>query len=145
MLPGTPAAIVTADDHAYGAALLVIERVRSVTLCPAARPGHAPRRARTYTCDAVCYSGGVRPADDLAYQALASGSLVLSLADGAAPGPAEPYAVPPGGVGSGQDAPGALRQGLWLAGLVAGAASAAEAVAQGEAAGSAAASRIRGA
>jgi hypothetical protein len=95
-------------------------RVRSVTLHPLDRPGRVPRRARTYACDTVCYSAGVRPADDLAYQALCRGSVVLSDRGTAASG-----------------------GGPLLAGLVAGVATASEAMAQGEAAGKAAAERAR--
>ncbi len=93
-------------------------RVRSVTLHPLDRPGRVPRRARTYACDTVCYSAGVRPADDLAYQARCRGSVVLSDLGTAASG-GDPL----------------------LAGLVAGVDTAPEAMAQGEAAGKAAAER----
>jgi len=109
-----------------------IDRVRSVTLRPADR---SRRRARTYACDTVCCSAGVRPADDLAYQASCSGSVVLSAAVAEASGGSERGAGP----GAASDA--AAPAGPLLAGLVAGAVTAAEAVTQGEAAGKAAAER----
>ncbi|HSL94489.1 MAG TPA: 2Fe-2S iron-sulfur cluster-binding protein [Thermoleophilia bacterium] len=98
-------------------------RVRSVTLRAAERPGGVPRRARTYACDTICYAAGARPADDLAYQALCRGSVVLS-ALGAAPG-------------------AGAAAGPLLAGFVAGFVTPAEAIAHGEAAGTAAAHRVR--
>jgi sarcosine oxidase subunit alpha len=112
-----------------------IDQVRSVTLRPADRPGRPRRRARSYDCDTVCYSAGVRPVDDLAYQASCSGSVVLSAATMQASGGTDRGA----GLGAASDAPA----GPWLAGLVAGAVTAAQAIAQGEAAGKAAAERAR--
>jgi len=120
-----------------------IDRVRSVTLRPADRPGRTPRSARTYACDTVCYAAGVRPADDLAYQALCGGSVVLA-APGA--GTAQPTGRSSAvgtdathGVASDAAAPAVPL----LAGLAAGAVTAADATAQGEAAGKVAAERAR--
>jgi len=125
-------------------------RVRSVTLTPRDLPGRARRRPRSYACDTICYSNGMRPADDLAYQALASGSLVLSapgdvttgaavtgdaVTGAAVPGGASPGGASPTGAAREEGGPGPRRPGLRLAGLVAGATSAQDAVAQGEAAG----------
>jgi sarcosine oxidase subunit alpha len=76
-------------------------------------------RTVKYECDLVCISAGTRPADDLAYQALSRGSVVLSV---------------------GEPAPGST--GPWLAGLVAGAGTAELANEQGAAAGSAAAMHV---
>jgi len=76
-------------------------------------------RARRFDCDLVCIAAGARPADDLAYQATARGSLVLRAGEAAA-----------NDAGAG---------GPWLAGLVAGAVTVEDAAAQGTAAGSAAA------
>jgi sarcosine oxidase subunit alpha len=95
-----------------------------------------PVRHRS-VCDTVCVGAGLRPADDLAYQAAARGSIVLS-------GPPDLEA----GV-SRADAPVAERPspptdhtgapaGPWLAGLVAGVCSPEAAIAQAEAAGRAA-------
>lgn len=113
-----------------------IDRVRSATLRPAGRPGAAPRRARTYECDTVCYSAGARPADDLAYQASCAGSVVLSdrgaeAGEGAAPG-----------VGAGAASVVPAPASPLLAGLITGDVTAAQAIAQGEAAGKAAAERV---
>jgi sarcosine oxidase subunit alpha len=114
-----------------------IDRVRSVTLRPADRPGAAPRRARTYECDTVCYSAGARPADDLAYQASCAGSVVLSAADPEASGGTDRGAS----LVAVSDAPAPA--GPLLAGLITGDVTAAQAIAQGEAAGTAAAERAR--
>jgi len=84
--------------------------------------GH--RRTLRHDCDLVCISAGVRPADDLAYQAMSRGSLLLSTA---------------GTVDEG------VAGGPWLAGLVAGACDADLAIEQGTAAGSAAARQPRAA
>lgn len=81
-------------------------------------------RALRFDCDLVCISAGVRPADDLAYQATSRGSLVLSPTEAS---------------------DRASDEGPWLAGLVAGARSADAAIAQGRAAGSAAARHARAA
>jgi len=110
-------------------------RVRSVTLHPLGQPGRPPRRARSYACDTICCSAGVRPADDLAYQASCSGSVVLSATVTEASG------GPERGAGLGAVSDAAAPAGPLLAGLVAGAVTAAEAVTQGEAAGKAAAER----
>ena len=81
-------------------------------------------RPLRHDCDLVCISAGVRPADDLSYQASSAGSLVLSAGDA-----------------SGE--PGAGRP--WLAGLVAGAATTDVAIEQGKTAGSDAARHVRAA
>ncbi|MBM3148103.1 MAG: FAD-dependent oxidoreductase, partial [Actinobacteria bacterium] len=80
------------------------------------------RRPRRYRCDLVCISAGVRPADDLAYQATARGSLVLA----------------PSVAVTAQPAAAAGGPALWLAGLVNGADTPASAREQGSAAGAAA-------
>ena len=112
-----------------------IDRVRSVMLRPADRPGAAPRRARTYECDTVCYSAGARPADDLAYQAVCAGSVVLSAAHPEASAGTDRGAS----LVAASDVPAPA--GPLLAGLIAGDVTAAQAIAQGEAAGRAAAER----
>jgi len=98
-------------------------RVSSFSLQVAGDQGRVNQR---YDCDVVCVSAGLSPADELAYQALSEGALVLS-----APGLAERDEA--GRVGSGD------RRGPWLAGLVAGADSPVIAIGQGKAAGLAAA------
>jgi len=94
-------------------------RVASVSLLD------ARRERRRYRCDVVCVSGGFRAADELAYQRLSQGRVILSVPESAKSDTGEPTGQRP--------------RGPWLAGLVGGADSLAAAVEQGAAAGRAAA------
>ena len=94
------------------------------------------RKTVRHDCDLVCVWAGVRPADDLAYQAVSRGSLLLSAG--------EVLGVV-GDNGSADVAGEALTVRPWLAGLVAGACDADLAIEQGTAAGSAAARHARAA
>jgi sarcosine oxidase subunit alpha len=91
-------------------------RVRALSLLTA-EVEHLQR----YHCDLVCISAGIRPADDLARQAMSHGSLVLRQSDTAQ-----------------------RNHDLWLAGLVNGAVCPGEACDQGREAGAAAASHALG-
>lgn len=125
---------------AAGARAHGFDRVKTVTLrVPDGAAGDGRTDStRRFACDLVCIAAGSRPADDVAYQATARGSLVLA--------PGRPAAVAPEGpTGRGQDAAPEQAPGLWLAGLVAGAATVEVAIAQGTAAGWAAADAARGA
>ena len=122
LLDETAALGATVVVAARGARAHGLGRVRALTVLRGACDARSPERRPTarFACDLVVVSAGVRPADDLAYQATARGSLVLA-------------------AGGGTDA------GPLLAGLVAGARTADEAIAQGAAAGSVAARRRRAA
>jgi len=106
---GTPVLTGASSARAHG-----FNRVSALSL----RLDDPEGRLVKYACDLVCLSAGTRPADDLAYQALSRGSIVLSVDEAV------------GGVA-----------GPWLAGLVAGAQTLEHAVDQGRTAGAAAATQ----
>jgi sarcosine oxidase, subunit alpha len=110
--------IVTGVDGARAGGF---SRVSSLSL---RLPGDDEKSGLRFRCDFVCVSAGMRPADDLAYQARCHGSVALTASSPAAKGEDRPRHRGP--------------RGPWLAGLVAGADSPSAAIAQGEAAGRAA-------
>ncbi len=123
------------DAEAAGIALLTgVEGARahgigSVSALSLRLGGDGPPRIVRHECDLVCISAGTRPADDLAYQSVARGSLVLA---------ADTSLEPVAGAGA-PAAAGTPVLGPWLAGSVVGAETAAAAIAQGRVAGAAAA------
>jgi sarcosine oxidase subunit alpha len=123
------------DAEAAGIALLTgVEGARAHGTGPVSAlslrlGGDGPPKIVRHKCDLVCISAGTRPADDLAYQSVARGSLVLS-ADSSLEAVAATGALATAGTPV---------LGPWLAGLVVGADTAAAAIVQGRVAGAAAA------
>ncbi len=122
--------------QATGARAHGSRRIRALSLSHGSPPDCSPHalggqcgRSSRVACDLVVISASVRPADDLAYQARARGSLVLAIDEGVVPRD-EPAAGTAGA---------AAAPGLWLAGLVAGTTTADAARTHGTEAGMAAA------